>query len=902
MKTRVILGLVIVLLVALIAIPASAGNGDWKSTLITGITQLDEKINQLENRIGALEQLEALEGKVVELEERIKVLEGEDNNMGLSGYKCRKPFYLVKDGECLENYQVQIVPHKSSNADSGRDVYLGTKVQDDFDDFRVTKGDGETLLDQWRESLGAPIDDWILESRVGANRGSAIGVTGKSVIYDPGNNCLYVFYFDYSDCDQNTHLCVNKLDLSNNTWGTRHQFSNVDYIVGENWNNNQYYENHISVCATLDNDNYVWLVWGGHANATYPIQMLRSNYPITSGSFVWDHVDTWSAASTIETTVDTTYQRIYVSSDNTYCIFMRYGNASMKVYWSTNQGTDWSSRVITDEYYGPGDWVDDKLFIAPQAAKGAGSDWYDVDATYFFWTTVDDIINNNGAYSSQQTEADSPAYSFPVGESDVIAQDKYTDAYYSSYRLITYSSGSIYLLLRNNSLDLILYSKTLGTLDSWTVTTLKSSADWSHRIWDCDVSIDSSNNVIVTYSEGEILKYAVSSTPTNAGSWGWVSISSTTEEDWYYSVIIPYSDQIAFLLQASYHDISVANGDARDQSGATWDYAALVHTPILLQATYWVEIAKVGSSLATEDYSIAETEIDVADGSVFAANDYVIICDDNTPAGEVRQITGIAGNTLTVAGLTNAYTSAANAKVCHMAYLFYKNDGASLLSDGDDTFILFDDFDDDSLDPNKWLDVSDGAASISESGGIITAIHGDITDKGYLRSKNQLGKNIRVIVNARRKLVAAAALVLIHWDGAHTAAWDNPDNCFVGWVRYTTGATKILKYVGGTESTLESAASYAGNLSWHQYGLGYYNTELTFFEDGESIHTIDATDFASTYIGLAGREREADTEFDNALVCNYVYPEPTWGTWGSEECIAEAGSSSAAKLIGAGLL
>ena len=46
-------------------------------------------------------------------------------------------------------------------------------------------------------------------------------------------------------------------------------------------------------------------------------------------------------------------------------------------------------------------------------------------------------------------------------------------------------------------------------------------------------------------------------------------------------------------------------------------------------------------------------------------------------------------------------------------YLYYGNAGATSASNGDDTFIFFDDFDESSLDTTKWLQINGNASSLS---------------------------------------------------------------------------------------------------------------------------------------------------------------------------------------------
>lgn len=71
----------------------------------------------------------------------------------LSGYGYRKQFPINgTTAGAQTNYQMRLVVHKGSGSDSGDDVYLNNHCQDDFDDIRFTKSDGETELDHWRES------------------------------------------------------------------------------------------------------------------------------------------------------------------------------------------------------------------------------------------------------------------------------------------------------------------------------------------------------------------------------------------------------------------------------------------------------------------------------------------------------------------------------------------------------------------------------------------------------------------------------------------------------------------------------------------------------------------------------------------------------------------------------
>jgi len=71
---------------------------------------------------------------------------------GLNSWNCRKRFNVTGQPGTGTDYQIKVVVHRTSGADSGKDVYVGTKCRSDFGDIRFTKADKETLMDYWIES------------------------------------------------------------------------------------------------------------------------------------------------------------------------------------------------------------------------------------------------------------------------------------------------------------------------------------------------------------------------------------------------------------------------------------------------------------------------------------------------------------------------------------------------------------------------------------------------------------------------------------------------------------------------------------------------------------------------------------------------------------------------------
>jgi len=70
----------------------------------------------------------------------------------LSGFTFRKQITIAGSTVGAQSdYQMKLTVHKGAGSDSGGDVYLNNHCQDDFDDIRFTKSDGNTKLDYWIE-------------------------------------------------------------------------------------------------------------------------------------------------------------------------------------------------------------------------------------------------------------------------------------------------------------------------------------------------------------------------------------------------------------------------------------------------------------------------------------------------------------------------------------------------------------------------------------------------------------------------------------------------------------------------------------------------------------------------------------------------------------------------------
>ena len=93
----------------------------------------------------------------------------------LAGWSYRKQITI--DGSSAgaqTNYPMKLTINRSTGADSGATVYLGTKCDSDYKDIRFTKSDGATLLDYWIESsTSSTATMWVELDSIPASPGTA---------------------------------------------------------------------------------------------------------------------------------------------------------------------------------------------------------------------------------------------------------------------------------------------------------------------------------------------------------------------------------------------------------------------------------------------------------------------------------------------------------------------------------------------------------------------------------------------------------------------------------------------------------------------------------------------------------------------------------------------------------
>lgn len=200
-------------------------------------------------------------------------------------------------------------------------------------------------------------------------------------------------------------------------------------------------------------------------------------------------------------------------------------------------------------------------------------------------------------------------------------------------------------------------------------------------------------------------------------------------------------------------------------------------------------------------------------------------------------------------------------------------------SNGDATFILFDDFNDNSINASKWVKVlGSSSANVTEQNHELELLSGSgSSSRPFLRTLNNYSGNYVVDVDARYS-GSNGILVATDWNGVLTGQYQGPQNAyvniFVGWGS-PNKFWEITKQVSGVNYVLGHLDNNM-NTNFHK---------LTIIQKPQAVLRVDGTTiltgnndntYSSGYVGLGGREGQngIQTFYDNFRIRKYTANPP----------------------------
>lgn len=207
-------------------------------------------------------------------------------------------------------------------------------------------------------------------------------------------------------------------------------------------------------------------------------------------------------------------------------------------------------------------------------------------------------------------------------------------------------------------------------------------------------------------------------------------------------------------------------------------------------------------------------------------------------------------------------------------YIYYGNSSATTTSNGDTTFVFFDDFTGSSLDTGKWTASSfaDGTGSVSLSSGICTITH--VTDHGYqIYTNTTFGTNLTI--RARVNVPNAAKNAFFGFSNASNYS-------VVFYANYpTSGQFGIVnRNPYPTETKTAIGSSYTG---YKTFEIARNSTTSTLFSVNNSNVGTLSTNIPTTALPITFTAQGQTIYVDWILLRTYATTEPTHSTWGAEQ-------------------
>lgn len=219
-------------------------------------------------------------------------------------------------------------------------------------------------------------------------------------------------------------------------------------------------------------------------------------------------------------------------------------------------------------------------------------------------------------------------------------------------------------------------------------------------------------------------------------------------------------------------------------------------------------------------------------------------------------------------------------------YMYYGKADASAVSSGANTFLFFDNFDDNSLDTDKWEVLTNTWA---ETGGLLKGTCGEGAHATII-SKNQVAPTDNYAVDAT--IAAQYGLSTKNYQSGLVIN-DTKTSASMGvgyWLDQTFYDDWIIVDETGalTEGTKDTGfdARNTTLYSFRKNGTGH----KLFVNNVEKVSHTYSWGTAPQYVGCYVAYEANYANFNNFRVRNYQTTEPAWGSWGSMEKQAAPGN------------
>jgi len=234
----------------------------------------------------------------------------------------------------------------------------------------------------------------------------------------------------------------------------------------------------------------------------------------------------------------------------------------------------------------------------------------------------------------------------------------------------------------------------------------------------------------------------------------------------------------------------------------------------------------------------------------------------------VERITGTSPNRIAYVWVKIPSLSANQTKTL---YCYFGNPNASNVSNGNNTFVFFDDFDSDTI-PTRWTYT--GSGSYSVSGSIISLYNSDAAGRKYCTQSQVLNPSGSYAVRAYCQHAGAYDVYV----GMRNADYSNRffHDIAVNWGNYK--AHDLV--VGGSQARYIQYES--SDTNWHIVEEANFGTTFYAFLDGVQKDSYTVSNQSHGYVGFT-HSGSGYQYIDWILARKFVYPEPVFSSAGNLE-------------------
>ena len=221
-------------------------------------------------------------------------------------------------------------------------------------------------------------------------------------------------------------------------------------------------------------------------------------------------------------------------------------------------------------------------------------------------------------------------------------------------------------------------------------------------------------------------------------------------------------------------------------------------------------------------------------------------------------------------------------------YIYYGKSSDTTTSNGDNTFIFFDDFTGTTVNATKWTKV-DAGGYISQNGALTIANGTATWGQTGMYSNSNFNRSDNILIQGKYKSTAVRGAsykdTTMLWTKNTTANLDYTVMVYGLYPYELTGSYVLAMYEDG--NSRGAPANWVANTQyWFRQiikAAGGATTQWS-TDDNNWTTLYDSSYSTATPIKVAFTHYQGgDVIIDDVLVRKYVSPEPAWGAWGSEE-------------------